>query len=28
MAMVNNLHLDRLSSDSEVVQVDPEIRIE
>lgn len=26
--MVNNLHLDRLSEDSSVVQVDPEIRIE
>jgi vacuolar protein sorting-associated protein 13A/C len=28
MEMFKNLHLDRLSSDSEVVQVDPEIRIE
>jgi vacuolar protein sorting-associated protein 13A/C len=28
MEMFNNLHLDRLSSDSEVVQVDPEIRME
>lgn len=26
--LYNNLHLDRLSSDSQVVQVDPEIRIE
>ncbi|KAG0557949.1 hypothetical protein KC19_11G167800 [Ceratodon purpureus] len=28
LEMYNNLHLDRLASDSEVVQVDPEIRIE
>ncbi|XP_024403056.1 uncharacterized protein [Physcomitrium patens] len=28
LEMFNNLHLDRLSSDSQVVQVDPEIRIE
>lgn len=28
LEMYNNLHLDRLSSDSPVVQVDPEIRIE
>ena len=26
--MYNNLHLDRLSSDSQVVQVDPEIQLE
>ena len=28
LEMYNNLHLDRLSSDSQVVQVDPEIQLE
>lgn len=28
LEMYNNLHLDRLSSDSGVVQVDPEIQLE